>query len=123
MVASRKSKLVIDSEPRDWSRLEWTSSDWKRFYPDINGEVLPPNMPPPKGKAVQINMFCDAAHATDLVTRRSTTGFIFFINGTPINWFSLRQNAIESSTFVSEFDVLWIAVEMSESLQYKLRIV
>jgi hypothetical protein len=82
------SKLVIDAEPRDWSHLEWTSSDWKRFYPDINGEILPPKMPQPKGKSVQINMFCDAAHTTDLVTRRSTTGFIFFINGTPINWFS-----------------------------------
>jgi hypothetical protein len=83
-----KSKLVIDAEPQEWSHLEWTSSDWKHFYPDVNGEVLSPNMPQPSGKTVPINMFCDAAHATYLVTRRSKTGFIFFLNGTPINWFS-----------------------------------
>jgi hypothetical protein len=116
-----KSNLVIVAEPGDLSHLEMTSSDWKRFYPDINGEVLSPNMPQPKGKSVQIKMFCDAAHATDLVTRRSTTGFIFFINGTPINWFSKEQNIIESSTFGSEIVALPIAVEMNQSLRYKLR--
>jgi hypothetical protein len=78
-------------------------------------------MPEPKGEPVQINMFCDAAHATDLVTRRSTTGIIFFINGTPITWYSKRQNTIESSTFGSEFVALKIATEMNEALRYKLR--
>jgi hypothetical protein len=66
-------------------------------------------------------MFCDASHATDLITRRSTTGIIFFLNGTPINWYSRRQNTIESSTFGSEFVALKIATEMNEALRYKLR--
>jgi hypothetical protein len=66
-------------------------------------------------------MFCDAAHATDLVTRRSTTGIIFFLNGTPIHWYSKRQNTIESSTFGSEFVALKIAAEMNDALRYKLR--
>jgi hypothetical protein len=55
------SKLVFDSKPRFWSHLKWTSRDWKRFFPDINGEILPRNMPQPKGKSLQINMFCDSA--------------------------------------------------------------
>jgi hypothetical protein len=57
-------------------------------------ELVPGDAPEPLGEAVQINMFCDAAHATDLITRRSTSGIIFFLNGTPINWYSRRQNTI-----------------------------
>jgi hypothetical protein len=59
-------------------------------------------------------MFCDAAHATCLSTRRSTTGIIIFINGSPISWYSKRQNTIETSTFGSEFVALKIALEMME---------
>jgi hypothetical protein len=91
------------------------------FYPDLGGETLPPHMPKPRGKAVQINMFCDASHASDLVTRRSTTGIVFYLNGTPINWYSKRQNTIKSSTFGSEFVAMKIAAEMNDALRYKLR--
>jgi hypothetical protein len=78
-------------------------------------------MPEPLGEPVQVNMFCDAAHATDLMTRRSTTGFVFFLNGTPIQWYSKRQNTIESSTFGSEFVALKIATEANDALRYRLR--
>jgi hypothetical protein len=62
--------------------------DWSKFYPDLSSEVIPPDAPESLGEPVQINLFCDASHATNLVTRRSTTGIIFFLNGTPINWYS-----------------------------------
>jgi hypothetical protein len=116
-----KSRIVIDNEPRDWSHISWTSKDWSRFYPNTPNEVMPPDMPEPRGSPVQINLFCDAAHATDLITRRSTTGFVFFLNGTPIQWFAKRQNTIESSTFGSEFVALKIATEANDALRYKLR--
>jgi Reverse transcriptase (RNA-dependent DNA polymerase) len=116
-----QSRIIIDPKPRPWEDLSWTSKDWSKFYPDIHGEIIPPDMPEPRGKPVQINFFCDAAHATDLVTRRSSTGILFYINGTPINWYAKRQNTIESSTFGSEFVALKIATEMNEALHYKLR--
>jgi hypothetical protein len=118
--AHLRSKIVFDPIPKEFNEEEWLESDWTEFYPDA-AEAVPTNAPLPRGKLVQINMFCDAAHATDLVTRRSTTGIIFFLNGTPINWYSKRQNTIESSTFGSEFVSLRIAVEMNEALRYKLR--
>jgi hypothetical protein len=83
-------------------------------------EIVPHDAPEALGESVQINMFCDASHATDLITRRSTTGIIFFLNGTPINWYSRRQNTIESSTFGLEFVALKIAAEMNDALRYKL---
>ena len=117
------SMIVFDPTPRDFSHITWDGVDWIEFYPDAvkTGEGIPANAPPPRGAAVQLTMFCDASHATDLVTRRSTTGIIFFMNGAPIKWYSKRQNTIKSSTSGSEFVALKIAVEMNDGLRYKLR--
>jgi hypothetical protein len=79
-----KSKIVFNSLLKDFDNIEWIGHDWKQFYPDILGELLPPGRPKERGNGVQVNLFCDAAHATCHVTRRSTTGIIFFINGAPI---------------------------------------
>ena len=114
------SKLVFDAGTRDWSHINFLQHDWNEFYPDAM-ETMPPNAPEPRGRAVQLNMFCDAAHANDHVTRRSTTGLVIFILGTLILWYSKRQNTIETSTFGSEFVALRIAVELIEALIDKLR--
>ena len=112
-------KLVVDPRERDWSNKIWISANWKEFYPDIK-EDLPSNAPKPRGKSIQLNMFCDASHATNLVTRRFTTGIIIFLNGTPVKWYSKRQNTIDSSTFGSEFVALKIAAEMNDAMHYKV---
>jgi hypothetical protein len=65
--------------------------------------------------------FVDANHAGDTETRRSQTGILLFCNKAPIIWFSKRQNSVEASTFGSEFTAMKNAVEMIESLRYKLR--
>jgi hypothetical protein len=114
-------KLVFDPARRDFSNIKWVSHDWKQFYPDIQGEVMPIGRPKPRGKSVQISFFCDAAFGSCHVTRRSTTGIVKFINGAPIQAYSKRQNTIETSTFGSEFIALKIAVEMNDALRYKLR--
>jgi hypothetical protein len=116
-----ESRIVFDPLEKLHDGVEWVTHDWKQFYPDITGEVMPPGRPKPRGKAVQINIFCDAAHATCHMTQRSTTGIMIFINGSPTSWYSKRQNTIDASTFGSEFVALWIAIEMNEALRYKLR--
>ena len=99
------SMIVFDFTPKDFEGLTWDSVDWSEFYPDAVklGEAIPLNAPTPRGNSVQLNIFCDVSNAPDLVTRRSTTGILFFMNGAPIKWYSKRQNTIESSTFGSEF--------------------
>mmetsp|Transcript_18822 Transcript_18822/g.26690 ORF Transcript_18822/g.26690 Transcript_18822/m.26690 type:complete len:441 (+) Transcript_18822:2780-4102(+) len=74
-----QSRLVFDYRARNWSKIRWLEHDWSDFYPDAF-ECVPTNAPKPRGKAMQINMFCDASHATDLITRRSTTGIIIFLH-------------------------------------------
>ena len=92
----------------------------KHLYPDAH-EDLPHNMPEARGIEVDANVFVDANHAGNKITRRSHTGSILFCNMTSIVWYSKRQNTVETSTFGSEFIALYIATELTESLRYKLR--
>ena len=43
------------------------------------------------------------------------------MNKSPIHWYSKRQPTVEASTFGAEFRAMKTAVEMVESLCYKLR--
>ena len=59
----------------------------KKIYPDAV-DMLPPGMPTPRGKSVNITVFVDADHAGIRVTRRSHTGIIIMLNLAPIIWYS-----------------------------------
>ena len=67
-------------------------------------------------------MFTDAAFAGDLVTRRSQSGILIFINRAPVTWYSKRQNTVEASAFDSEFIALRVGCKMNDGLRYKLRV-
>ena len=84
-------------------------------------EEIPDDLPEARGNGVEITMFVDAAHAGNLVNRRSHTGIIIFINMAPITWYSKRQGTVEASTFGSEFVALRVGMEMNKGLRYKLR--
>jgi hypothetical protein len=73
------------------------------------------------GFPVHMYCFVDADHAGSLVTRRSHTGIVIFLNSAPIIWYSKKQNTVESSTFGSKFVALCTAVELIIALRYKLR--
>jgi hypothetical protein len=78
-------------------------------------------MPEPRGHPVIISAFVDANHAGNVITRRSHTGILIFVQNAPIIWFSKKQNTVEAATFGSEFVALRICKEMIVALRYKLR--
>jgi hypothetical protein len=94
--------------------------NWEEQYPGVH-EELPANMPTPKGKAAHITCYSDSDHAGDMVTRRSTTGILLFVNNTPLKWYSKRQNTIETSTYGSELVSLRLATELVMEYRYRLR--
>jgi hypothetical protein len=57
----------------------------------------------------------------DLTTGRSATGILHFLNQTPIEWFSKRQNTVETATFGSEFVAARQCTEQIYDLRYTLR--
>jgi len=113
-----RSFLVLDDSYVDVPLS--VKPDWSDFYPDVK-EELPPSMPEPLGKSVQTICFVDADHAGDRVSRRSRTGYLIFLNRALIDWFSKKQNSVETSVFGSEFCALKTATEKIIALRYKLR--
>jgi hypothetical protein len=68
-----------------------------------------------------MNIFVDADHAGNRITRRLHTGILIYLNSAPILWYSKSQSTVETSTFGSEFIAMRIAIEMIEAMHYKLR--
>jgi hypothetical protein len=115
------SRMVFDpSYPFIDEERFRSEEDWKVLYGDVK-EAIPPNAPEPRGKEVVIRHYVDADHAGERLTRRSRTGYITFLNMAPMNWFSKRQNSVETSTFGSEFTALKVVTEANRGLRYKLR--
>lgn len=115
-----KRKLAFDPDHPRIDESRFKKYDWQDFYRDCV-EAIPPNMPKPRGKSVSIHCFVDANLAGNVVTRRSQTGILIFVNRAPIIWHSKRQNTVEASTFGSEIVAMKNAIELIEALRYKLR--
>ncbi len=116
---NKRATIIFDEQRVDWNESAFQTHDWTDFYRGAK-KMIPPNAPSPRGNPVQINCFIDADHAGNRVTRQSQTGILIFLNRAPIIWYSKAQNTVETSTFGSEFTAMRIAVELIESLRYKL---
>ena len=112
--------IIIDTSEKQVQGVEDVEVNWNEQYPGAT-EELPKDMPMPKGKEVKITTYVDADHAHDLITRRSVTGILLFINNTPVKWYSKRQNTVETSTYGAELVALRIATEIIIEFRYKLR--
>ena len=115
-----KRKLAFDAQHPRISEKMFRKYEWCDFYRDAE-EAIPEDMPKPRGNSMSTHCFVDASHGSDRATRRSQTGILIFCNRAPVMWHSKRQNTVEASTFGSEFQAMKNAVELIESLRYKLR--
>ena len=93
---------------------------WKSFYGDVT-KSIPPNIPDPRRKAIDLRMWVDSDHAGDKMTRQSRTGYFIWLNTALINWLSKKQATIEGSVFGAEFVAMKTGVESLRGIRYKLR--
>ena len=66
---------------------------------------------------VQVN----SDHAGDLVTRRSRSGYLVWLQSSLIYWTLKKQTTINTSSFGSEFMAMKTYTEYIRGLRYELR--
>jgi hypothetical protein len=104
----------------DYSMYPEDHYDWKYVYGNVY-EELPTDMPESRGKPVLITAFVDANLYHNKVTGRAVTGILMLLNKTPIDWYTKKQNTVESSTYGSEFVASRICTDKIVEFRYMLR--
>ena len=101
------AELVLDPTMQDFDidglipHREW------KHTPFVNArEIIPPDQPEARGLGFTIFANVDSDHAADEITRCSRTGSIFYLNNSPIYWFSKKQGGVETSILSSEFSAM-----------------
>ena len=100
----------------DWSHSVYTTGE----EGDLD-KPLPPNMPEVRGEGFTMQLYVNADHVGDSVTRRSRTGYFVYLQSALISWYSKKQPSVETSSFGSKFMAMKVATEYIRGLQYKLR--
>ena len=114
------AELVLDPSDPIIDTEQFVREDWKNTPYEDSEVKAPENVPEPLGIGVKVVAYVDADHAGDLLTRRSRTGFIVYLNNAPIYWISKKQTSIETSSYGSEFTALKNCCEYLRGLKYKL---
>jgi hypothetical protein len=70
---------------------------------------------------VILTHYVDANLYHNVLTGRSVTGVLHFLNGTPIDWYSQKQATVESATYGSEFVAARTCIEQIIDLCHTLR--
>ena len=84
-------------------------------------EQIPHDNPELLSKEVVTMTYEDANLYHDMLTGRAVTGILHLLNGTPIDWYSKRQDTVETATYGSEFVAARIATEQIIDLRTTLR--
>ena len=92
----------------DYSHLPKQEYEWTR------------TVPKPLGKMVIATTFLDAKLLHDIVTGKSVTAVLHFVNTTPTDSFSNRQVTVETATYGSEFVAAKAATEQIMDLRNAL---
>jgi len=84
-------------------------------------ELLPADAPEPLGNPVITTSYKDANLMHDMLTGRSLTGILHFVNKTPIDWYCKKQATVETATYGSEYSAARTCVEQIIDLRNTLR--
>jgi hypothetical protein len=117
----KHATIRIHTGEPDYSDLPDQEFDWTHsVYGDFSEEI-PEDIPEPLGKWVTLSHYVDANLFHCLLTGRSVTGILHFLNKTPVDWFSKKQNTVETATYGSEFVAARICTEQAIDLWLTLR--
>jgi hypothetical protein len=117
----KNATIVIRTAEPDYSDLPDSNYDWDRtVYGEVTEEV-PKDTPRPLGKPLVHTCYVDANLLHCLATGRAVTGVMHFWNQTLGEWFSKKQDTVETATYGSEFVAARIAVDQIEDTRRTFR--
>ena len=112
--------IVFDPTEPEIDINKFPREDWSATPYGECEEEIPSNAPEPRGIAFTMRAFVDSYHSGKMITQRSRTGFLIFLNNAPIYWFSKKQGSCETSSFGSELISMKSCCEYVSGLRYKL---
>ena len=105
----------------DYSDISERTYSWERaVYGEVK-EQIPPFLPKPLGNPIIFTHYLDANLLHCLLTGRSITSIIHFINVTPMDWMSKKRETVETATYGSEFVAAQSCVEQIINIRSTLR--
>ena len=115
------TELVFDPSNRDINYNSFVHQDWDSSEFGPMDKELPSDAPKSGGMGFTMVAYVDSDHVGAVITRRSRTGFILYLNNTPIYWTSKKQQGVETSSFGAEFTAMKQCMEYIRGLRFKLR--
>ena len=120
-IRTKDYAIKFRTEQPDYSFLPDQDFDWTYSVYDNVHEILPDDMPDPLGKAVTTTTTMDANLNHCLATGKSLTGCLHFVNKTPVDWNSKKQETVERATYGSEFVAAKTATEQIMDIRQTMR--
>jgi hypothetical protein len=117
----KESTIRFHTQEPDYSDIPALAYDWECKYNEAVEDIPTDTPTTPLGKFVVIATHVDANLCHDLVTGKSVSGILHWLNGTQIDWFSKKQGAVETATYGSEFMAARLSVEQIKTLRDTLR--
>ena len=111
--------MVFDPSVPDFDESLFPKEDWRYTPYSEPPDSKPIESPQSSGLGLKVSANVDSDHAGDSITRRSRTGYIIFLNNSPIYWTTKKQG-IETSSFGAEFIAMKQCCEYIRGLMYKL---
>ena len=107
----QKACIRIRTGIPDFSMYPDPQYEWMNTIYEGAAEQLPHDAPPPLGKPVMTTTYVDANLMHDMLTGKSVTGVLHFVNQTPFEWYAKKQGTVETATYGSEMVAARTAVE------------
>ena len=95
------SLMVFDITEPETDLSKFTIEYWSETSYGKCKLELTPNTPQERVIGMTMRDFVDSDNAVNMMTWRSRTGFIIFLNNAPMYWFSKKHSSIETSSLGS----------------------
>ena len=123
MAAKKSAAFRVCTKKPDYSAVPVSEFDWECIYGKteevISGDIIPEHLE--KLWSLPRTLTRNLLHC--LVTGRSISGILHLLNKTPVDWFSKKQNTVETVTYGSEYTAARIAVDQIIDLRFTTTLV